>query len=173
MLDFFRNLFKSNSPRPNPQSTLSIFVDYLGNFRLNYPSSWTFDNRLAVVDGAYTISFESKNHKEKFVISVETIIPKNLNFEDYAKEKLIGPNSGVHATIKKSKFRHFDSFDIEYVIHSGQLMVCKTLIFITGNRIFFLSYSATKKNWNQSELLFDGILESLEVSIFPPSKTDP
>ena len=146
------------------QLHFSTFQDPLGNFDMKYPSEWKFDRDIAVLEGKYTISFESRNGLERFTIAVDSELESPFDFDAYARSQLESPTSGVYTPIKKERFRSMPAYRREYAyVSSGRKYSCGGVMFFTGDVVFSLSWSAPEKDKETFDKVFARILESLVI----------
>mgnify|MGYP006267466361 CR=1 FL=1 len=89
------------------------FRDGMGNFEILYPESWRYDSDIAVVDGKYTISFQSPDCLCQFTVSVDIQLPEKFRFDSYAKAELESPTSGIYTPVKKTSFRDMPAYTRE------------------------------------------------------------
>ncbi|MBU0533122.1 hypothetical protein KKB44_06535 [Candidatus Micrarchaeota archaeon] len=140
----------------------SRFVDPLGNFEIFHHKTWKYDEDIAVVDGKYLISFESKD--ARFVVSVDASLASDFNFDAYAKEEIDSPTSGIHASVKKRSFRNMPAYEREYLYESaGKNYFGGGLIFFTGTLVISLSWTAPEKQKEKYESIFRHMIEKLHV----------
>jgi hypothetical protein len=157
ILDLLSSLFSREE-----RVVFSRFTDPLGNFEIFYPKKWRFDRDIAVVEGKYTVCFESK--ESRFSVSVDASLPQDFDFERYAKEELEAPTSGIIASIKKRRFRSMPAYKREYAFSSGgKDYFGGGLMFFTGTTVFSLSWSALEKDREKQEAIFDHMLERLSL----------
>ncbi len=144
--------------------TLARFQDPLGNFVISCPSGWHIDSDVAVVDGAYTISFASPDGKSAFNIHVDAGLKKGFDFAAYAKNELESPASGVYTAVKKGKFREMPSYDREYRYRSsGRDYFAGGSMFFTGRAVFSISWNAPESERKTMEKAFREMLASVII----------
>lgn len=144
--------------------SLARFQDPLGNFVISCPSGWHFDRDVAVMDGAYTISFTSPDGKSAFNIHVDTGLKKGFDFAAYAKNELESPSSGVYTAVKKGKFREMPSYDREYCYRSsGRDYFGGGAMFFTGRAVFSVSWNAPESERGTMEKAFSRMLGSIAI----------
>ncbi|MDD5340588.1 MAG: hypothetical protein PHV13_05065 [Candidatus ainarchaeum sp.] len=142
--------------------SLARFQDPLGNFTISCPSDWHVDSDVAVVDGAYTISFASPDGRGAFNIHVDAGLKKGFDFSAYAKSELESPSSGVYTAVKKGKFRDMPAYNREYCYRSsGQDYFAGGTMFFTGRAVFSISWNAPESERKTMEPAFSRMLESL------------
>ncbi len=140
------------------------FRDPLGNFEIFYPHGWRFDEDIAVVDGKYTVSFDSKDGCARFVVFVDAKLEPKFKFTEYAKKELESPSSGIMADLKKTKFRKMPAYEREYRFESeGRDYFGGGVMFHAGQIVFSLSWSAPEKQKETFERIFNHILKTLVV----------
>lgn len=145
-----------------PEAALMRFQDPLGNFVISYPSGWKFDRDVAVLEGAYTISFSSPDGKCTFNIHVDAGLKRGFDFPAYAKAELESPSSGIYTPVKKGKFREMPAFTREYAYtSSGGPYFAGGVMFFTGRAVFSISWNAPESRRKQFDKLFSRMLESL------------
>lgn len=138
------------------------FRDPLGNFEIFYPEGWKFDRDIAVVNGKYTVAFERGDRH--FTIAVDTSLPPDFEFGEYAKSELEGPSSGIIADLKRERFQGMPSFSREYRFDSGgKAFFGGGTMFFTGRAVFSVSWSAPEKDEGPSGRIFRHMLKSLAV----------
>ncbi len=140
----------------------SLFRDPLGNFEIFYPKGWKFDRDIAVVEGKYTVSFESGDRR--ITISVDAALEPGFRFSDYEKKELESPTAGIIADVKKSKFRGMPAYKREYSYQSGgKTYLGGGIMFHTGRTVFSLSWSAPEKQREEFQKLVDHVLDTLVI----------
>ena len=150
------------------------FQDPLGNFVIHYPGGWKFDRDVAVMEGAYTISFSSPDGRCTFNIAVDAGLrggpgskggPKGgFDFPGYAKAVLESPSSGIYTPVKKSKFRDMPAYERDYTYHSsGTAYSAGGVMFFTGRAVFSISWNASERDKARYDALFKAMLESLII----------
>ncbi len=145
-----------------PEAALMRFQDPLGNFVISYPSGWKFDRDVAVLEGAYTISFSSPDGRCTFNIGVDTGLKRGFSFPAYAKAELESPSSGIYTPVKKGKFREMPSFTREYAYtSSGATYFAGGVMFFTGRAVFSISWNAPEREKKRFDALFTRMLESI------------
>jgi len=138
------------------------FRDPMGNFVVSYPPDWKFDRDVAVLEGAYTISFSSPDGKSTFNIHVDAGPKRGFDFPSYAKAELESPASGVYTPVKKGKFRGMPAFTREYeYTSSGATYRAGGVMFFTGRSVFSISWNAPERERKRFDALFGRMLESL------------
>ncbi len=138
------------------------FINPLGDFEISYPKDWRFDRDIAVMEGKYTISFESK--QSTFTISVDTDIQKGFSFSRYAKAELESPKSGIYTPMKKSTFRKMPAYRRDYSYTSeGRDHFGGGLMFFTGKAVFSISWSGLESRRKELQHIFDHMLKSMII----------
>ncbi|MBD3210781.1 hypothetical protein GF318_05350 [Candidatus Micrarchaeota archaeon] len=157
VFDIIRSLFFG------PEKVVfSRFMDPLGNFEIFYPKKWKFDRDIAVVEGKYTVQFESK--KSTFTISVDASLPLDFDFRKYAKKELESPTAGILATARKTTFRGMPAFKREYSYYSeGREYFGGGVMFYNGDIVVSLSWSAPEKDREKQEAIFSHMIDRLVV----------
>jgi hypothetical protein len=119
------------------------FKDGMGNFEMDVPDGWKCDEDIAVVDGKYTISFQSKDGLSQFTVSIDAKIPGKFSFQKYAKSELESPASGIYTPVSKSVFHKMPAFVRDYHYQSGgRHFFGGGVMFFTGAVVFSLNWSA-------------------------------
>lgn len=140
----------------------TVFRDPLCNFEIYHPKGWKYDKNIAVVDGKYTVSFASRDNQ--FTIAVDASLPAGFDFNKYAKAELESPESGIHASIKKQRFRGMPAYRREYSYSSGgKDYFGGGLMFFTGKAVFSLSWSAPEADREKMEAVFGHMLDKLKL----------
>lgn len=122
------------------------FRDGLGNFEIFYPRGWKYDEDIAVVDGKYSITFESPDGQSEFTVSVDAKLPFQMDFEKYARAELESPESGIYTPVNKGRFHGREAFLREYAYSSGgKRFFGGGVMFSTGRIVFSLSWTAPEK----------------------------
>jgi hypothetical protein len=157
-------------PAGQPAAAWVRFQDPVGNFVIRYPSGWKFDRDIAVMEGAYTISFSSSDGRCTFNIAVDAGLkggPKTrggFDFPAYAKAALESPSSGIYTPVKKSEFRGMPAFRRDYTYHSsGRTYSAGGVMFFTGRAVFSISWNAPEREKNKFDALYQRMLESLII----------
>jgi len=141
----------------------SDFCDPIGNFSISYPSQWYFDRDIIVVDGSYTISFESG--KSAFVIAVDTNISNDFDFDKHVTSEFTGPKSGIRSDLKKSIFHEMRAYTREYSYVSGQMdYFGGGIIFFTENTVFSLSWNGPEKEKERLNTIFQYMVKTLSIN---------
>jgi hypothetical protein len=131
------------------------FRDGMGNFELSVPEGWKYDENVAVVDGKYTISFQSADGMCQFTINVDAQLPEKFNFTKYAKAELESPTSGIFASVRKSRFHDMPAFVRDYHYASGsKKFFGGGIMFSTGSSVFSLSWSAPAERQTVMDAVF-------------------
>ncbi len=181
---------KSSSKKPLAAKSivespeLVLFQDAQGNFSILRPKKLRYDEKIAVLDGKYTIAFESADGRVRFCISLDTqparnenndkpIDPKTFDFASYAKEKLESPSSGIYTPVKKTAFRGMEAYGREYSYsHEGQKYIGGGLMFYaeanqtrtnSDGIVFDLSWNAPQKRWETYGPTFERMMDSLLI----------
>ena len=158
LISSFLSIFQAKS---SPES--SVFKDGMGNFEIKYPKDWKHDKDIAIVDGKYAVSFESRGGKQKFCVSIDASLPKRFDFAEYVHSELEGPASGICCDLKRSRFRGMPSYKREYVFTSGGVRyLAGGLIFHPMNLVFSISWSAPE-NDKQTQEIFEKMIRSLAI----------
>jgi len=158
-LDKIFSLFK----RKEKPAKFVIFTDPMDNFKINYLENWKFDRDIAVVEGRYTIPFESKN--KNFIVSIDTNIPKNFDFAEYAKSELEGAKSGIFTPIRKGNFRKMPAYirNYSYTTRQGEYFG-GGIMFFTGRVVFSILWSGPNQEKEKLEPIFAKMLESIVIT---------
>jgi len=147
--------------RKKPEA-FRTFRDGMGNFEISIPEGWRFDTDIAVVDGRYTISFQSPGGKSGFTISVDAQLAEPFDFESYAKAELESPESGIYTPVIRGEFRGMPAFRREYRYDcGGGKYEGGGLMFHGGRLVFSLSWSSPEKEAMRP--VFDRMVESLSI----------
>jgi hypothetical protein len=156
--------------KPAPAAGWVRFQDPMGNFVIRYPGGWKFDRDVAVMEGAYTISFSSPDGRSTFNIAVDAGLkggPKargGFDFAAYAKAVLESPSSGIYTPVKKGKFREMPAFTREYTYHSsGSAYSAGGVMFFTGRAVFSISWNAPERDKEKFGALYQRMLEGLII----------
>ncbi|MFH0738155.1 MAG: hypothetical protein V1827_06400 [Candidatus Micrarchaeota archaeon] len=153
----FFSLFKKKG-----RTIFDAFKDNMGNFEISYPKGWHFDRDIAVVDGKYSVSFQSG--KGRFTVSVDPNLPKGFDFAGYAHAEHEGPCSGICASLEKSRFRGKPSFKRDYVyLSGGERYFAGDLIFKSGDIVFSLNWSAPEQDREGMSAIFSKMVDSLST----------
>ncbi len=141
-----------------------LFKDPLGNFEISYPKGWKHDKDIAVVEGKYTISFESGDRS--ITVYVDAALKPDFRFSEYEKKELESPTAGIIADVKKSKFRGMPAYKREYAYESGgKAYFGGGLMFHTGMTVFSLSWSAPEKKREEFKKILDHVLDTLVIRL--------
>ncbi|MEW6722208.1 MAG: hypothetical protein AB1324_03025 [Candidatus Micrarchaeota archaeon] len=161
--DFFSRVKAFFGIRPK-ETRYVRFRDGLGNFELFYPEGWKFDEDIAVMDGRYTISFQSGDGLSQFTVSVDVQLPAKFNFRKYAKDELESPESGIFTKVTRSKFHGMPSFVRDYGYSSGgREFFGGGVMFYSGSAVFSLSWSAPEKKKEAMGAAFAHMMKTLAV----------
>ena len=140
------------------------FRDGMGNFEIFYPKGWKYDEDIAVMDGKYSIAFESPDGQSRFNVSVDAQLPAHLDFDAYAKKELESPESGIYTPVVKGKFHGMDAFIREYAYQSGSTRFFGGgVMFFTGKIVFSLSWNAPEKRKEGLLVVFDHMSKNIVV----------
>jgi hypothetical protein len=140
------------------------FRDGMGNFELFYPKGWKYDEDIAVVDGKYTISFQSRDGLEQFTVSVDVQLPERFRFDRYAKAELESPTSGIYTPVKKTRFRDMPAYARGYSYTSdGRRYFGGGVMFFTGQAVFSVSWGAPESRKETLDAVFGHMLKTLSV----------
>jgi len=138
------------------------FHDPLGNFTIQFPKHWKFDSDVAVVDGRYTISFDSKDID--FTIAVDANLGENFDFDKYAHMELESPTAGIIASISKDKFRGMPAYSREFKYESGgKDFFGGGSMFYAKPLVFSINWSAKEKDREKIMEIFDHMRNSLLI----------
>ncbi len=138
------------------------FRDPLGDFEISYPGGWRYDKDIAVVDGKYTIVFESSD--ACFTISVDTAIPEKFNFKSYAKAELESPSAGIYAPMKRGRFRKMPAYRRKYSFTSGgKDYFGGGAMFFTGKSVFSISWNGPESRRKELQEIFDYMLKTIAI----------
>jgi hypothetical protein len=138
------------------------FRDGMGNFELPVPEGWRYDENVAVVEGKYTISFQSTDGMCQFTVAVDAQLPEKFSFAKYAKGELEGPSSGIIASVRKSRFHGLPAYVRDYHYASGtKKFFGGGLMFSTGNTVFSLSWSAPVERQTVMDAVFSHMKKSI------------
>ena len=149
---------------PKKKAKFVKFYDPLGNFSIMYPGDWHFDEDIAVVDGKYTIPFQSRNRSSIFVVAVDASLPAKFDFKKYAKKELDSPESGVYAKSKPDKFFDLPAFSKDYAFFSqGKEYFGGEIMFHAGKIVFYLSWSGPAKEKEKISKIFDHMKKTLDI----------
>lgn len=161
--DLFASIRSLFTPRPAKASYV-CFRDSLENFEIAYPERWKFDQDMAIVEGRYTISFQSPDGQSQFTVAVDAQLPWRFDFAAYAKQELEGPSAGIYADVKKGKFRSMEAYRREYSYCNGaRRYFGGGIMFFNGDSVFSLSWSAPEAKREEFQLVFGQMLESIKV----------
>ncbi len=139
-----------------------VFCDPLGNFEIQFPKHWKFDSDVAVVDGRYTISFDSKG--ADFTIAVDANLGENFDFDKYAHMELESPSTGIIASISKAKFRGMPAYSREFRYESrGSDFFGGGSMFYAKPLVFSITWSAKEKDQEKIDEIFDYMRNSLII----------
>jgi hypothetical protein len=146
-----------------PQSYVR-FRDNLGNFELFYPGGWKYDEDIAVIDGKYTISFQSPDGLSQFTVSVDAQLAEDFKFAEYEKAELESPESGIFATVKKTKFQEMEAYERGFNYSSGgRKFFGGGVMFYTGQSVFSVSWTSPELQKEKVMPLFLHMLKTLSV----------
>ncbi len=160
-------LFGGRSPE------FRTFRDGMGNFEISVPARWKHDRDIAVVDGKYTVSFESPDGRSEFTVSVDAQLPPHFDFPAYAKSELESPESGIYTPVSKGEFRGMPAFWREYSYECGGMRYSGGgVMFHSGLLVFSLCWSAPEAAGMKA--VFDRMLQSLSVGgrLSPPHENN-
>jgi hypothetical protein len=135
----------------------------LENFEITYPKGWKFDQDMAIVEGRYTITFQSSDRHSQFTVAVDAQLPSRFDFAKYAKQELESPSAGIYADVKKGKFRGMDAYRREYTYRSGKDYFGGGIMFFNGDCVFSLSWSGPEEKKKGLQPVFEKMVESLKV----------
>jgi hypothetical protein len=148
--------------RGKKEAAFARFQDALGNFEISYPEGWTFDRDIAVVDGKYTVPFQSRDGKSRFVVSVDASVTKSASLPEYVKRELEGPCSGIATSMERTRFRGCPAYEREYVfLCDGGRNSAGGLAFSTGTIIFSFTWSAPESEKNMKRAI-EKMLDSFQ-----------
>ncbi len=140
------------------------FRDGLGNFEIFYPRGWKFDEDIAVVDGKYSITFESPDGLSEFTVSVDAKLPFQFDFEKYARAELESPESGIYTPVNKGKFHGREAYLREYSYSSGGRPFFGGGVMFAGGRIVYsLSWNGPEKARESVTALFEHMKRTITV----------
>ncbi len=140
------------------------FRDGMGNFEIFYPRGWKFDRDIAVVDGKYTISFQSPGGHEQLTVAVDSQLEPGFRFSRYAKQELESPSSGILAQVRKASFHGMPAYERDYSYRSsGRWYFGGGVMFYSGSAVYSLSWSAPENRKEALSAIFRHMLDSLSV----------
>lgn len=149
---------------PGKPARYACFRDSLENFEISYPGNWRFDSDMAIVEGKYTISFQSPDSQSQFTVAVDAQLPFGFEFARYAKNELESPSAGIYAEAKKARFRGMPAYRREYAYQSGgRRYFGGGIMFFNGDCVFSMSWSGPEDRKTELQPLFDNMLESIRV----------
>lgn len=161
VLDRLLGIFRKPAER---RPEFSLFRDGMGNFELFYPKGWKFDRDIAVVDGKYTISFQSPDGLSQFTVAADLSIRPGFSFPKYARAELESPSSGIYATPEKCRFRGMPAYSREYSYSSGgRRFFGGGMMFYTGQAVFSLSWGAPEAKKGELMPAFAHMLDTLAI----------
>ena len=129
--------------RQKRETKYALFRDGMGNFEIFIPEGWKYDRDIAVVDGRYTVSFQSPDRLASFSISVDAQLPEGFDFTAYAKGELESPESGIYTPVERSSFREMPAFRREYSYDSGgRKYLGGGVMFFTGSLVLSTCWGA-------------------------------
>ncbi|MFH0884140.1 MAG: hypothetical protein V1861_00335 [Candidatus Micrarchaeota archaeon] len=138
------------------------FRDGMGNFELSVPEGWKYDENVAVVDGKYTISFQSTDGLCQFTVAVDAQLLEKFRFAKYAKEELESPTSGIFAIVRKSRFHDMPAYVRDYHYSSGtKKFFGGGVMFSTGNIVFSLSWNAPVERQTVMDAVFSHMRKTI------------
>jgi len=115
-------------------------ADPLGNFEIDIPEGWSFDQDIAVESGAYSISFESPDGRNRFVVCVNTWPPPKERLGEYARKECEGPESGIICSMEKTRYKGCEAYGRTIRIGKGDDAVIRTdLIFLAKKAAYWIS----------------------------------
>ncbi|NYZ74272.1 hypothetical protein H0O00_03955 [Candidatus Micrarchaeota archaeon] len=156
-----RSLF---ARRQKKAQSLVLFRDSLENFEISYPTGWRYDQDMAIVEGRYTISFQSPDGQSQFTVAVDAQLAWRFDFAEYAKQELESPTAGIYADAKKGKFRGMDAYRREYSYCSGgKTYFGGGIMFFNGDCVFSLSWSAPEAKREELQPVFEQMVESIRI----------
>lgn len=159
LLSWLKSLFGKQPP-----VSYVRFRDNLGNFEIFYPKGWKYDDNIALVDGKYTISFESPDGRSQFTVSVDTKLPAKFSLGRYMKEEFESPSSGIYAPGTKTKFRGFSAYSREFVYSSGgRRYLGYGMMFQSGSEVFTINWTGPEKERGPLEEIFGHMLRSMVI----------
>ncbi len=140
------------------------FRDGLGNFEIFVPEGWKYDEDIAVVDGKYTISFQSPDKLCQFTISIDAQLPDDFRFSAYAKAELESPESGIYASVKKSRFHGMPAYVRDYSYTDGRsTFFGGGVMFFARDTVFSLSWSGPSSKRTILDAVFSHMRKTLVV----------
>ncbi len=164
------------APRKNRLPDFVPFRDSLENFGITYPAGWRFDQDMAIVEGRYTISFQSPDGQCQFTVAVDAQLPWSFDFAKYAKDELESPSAGIYAEAKKGSFRGMEAYRREYSYRCGREYFGGGIMFFNRDCVFSLSWSGPEARREELQPIFDRMLESImikETAVRAPAAKKP
>jgi hypothetical protein len=140
------------------------FRDGLGNFELFYPKGWKYDEDIAVVDGKYSIAFESPDGLCRFNVSVDAQLEPGMDFGAYAKAELESPSSGIYTPVTKGHFHGMPAYLRDYSFTSGSRgFFGGGVMFFSGKIVYSLTWSGPEGRKGPLSAVFDHMLRTIMV----------
>lgn len=159
LLSWMRKLLGKGEP-----AGYERFRDGLGNFEIFYPRGWRYDEDIAVVDGKYSITFESPDHRSEFTVSVDAKLPFPFDFERYARAELESPESGIYTPVNKGKFHGREAFLREYSYSSGgRAFFGGGVMFSSGRIVYSFSWTGPENERERTMTLFEHMKRTVIV----------
>jgi hypothetical protein len=136
------------------------FRDSFGNFEIDYPKKWAYDQDIIVIDGQYTDAFHFKD--ANFNIAIDARIRNNIDLDQCAKTEFESPSSGILAKAVKTEFRGLPAYKREYGYRSnGKDYFGGGILFVVDKIIFSISWNAPKSDEKKMKEIFEHMLQSL------------
>jgi len=149
---------------PRQAAGYVCFRDSLENFEISYPRGWRFDSDMAIVEGRYTITFQSPDGQSQFTVAIDAQLPWGFDLARYEKQELESPSAGIYADAKKGSFRGMDAYRREYAYQSGgRRYFGGGIMFFNGDCVFSLSWSGPESRRGELQPVFDRMLESIRT----------
>jgi len=138
--------------------------DPLANFEIDIPKGWTFDEYIAVESGTYSISFESGDGRNRFVVSVNTRPPSKDRFEEHVRKECEGPSSGIICPMAKTRYKGYHAFGRTIRIGMGKDAIMRSdLIFLAKSAVYWISADLRHGDMDRMEPLRKRMLDSFIV----------
>lgn len=157
-------LFKPKAHTADKAADFMHVWDPLGNFEIDIPREWVFDEDVAVESGAYSMSFESKDGRNRFVVSVNTRPPSKGNFEEQVRKECEGPASGIICPMAKTRYRGYDAFERTILIGEGKDAIMRSdLVFLAKSAVYWISADLRHGDIGRMEPMRKRMLDSFIV----------
>lgn len=149
------------------QTEFEKFEDSLQNFQIFYPKHWKYEEKTAIIDGAYAIIFYSTTSPANLRIEVNTRVPKGFSkkdFKKYARNEIEQPTAAIVSNAKTIKIGNYDCIQTEYFFYDrGRKFYARKLFIFCLDRIFTLFFICDEQNYKNLKKTLAYIIDSLLI----------